>query len=156
MSMAQPIHRTYPESVTAPAVEPPAVRPRPPAAPRTRSRRGAWADLRPMITLTFVGACLGLMSVVYLTAFARLTAHGTRISELDRQIAAAEADLQRSKGEISRLTRRDRIEHEAPRLGLVQLPAGEAADACATRAVSYEPLPRQVSRGGGNLVATRN
>ena len=168
MSMAQPVYRTYREYATEPAVEPPSVRTRRPTAAAPRARRVTWADLRPMVTLTFVAAALGLMSVVYLTAFARLTAHGTRISELDRQIAAAEADLQRSRGEVTRLTRRDRIEREAPRLGLVKLPAGEQADACAAQdtvapraagvqqPVAYEPLPRQVSHRGAGLVAARN
>lgn len=154
MSVAQPYHRPYQESY--PTQSAPLASRETTVTARPTARRDVWSDLRPMVTLTFVAACLGLVGVVYLTAFARLTAHGTRISELDGQIAAVEAELQRSRGEITRLTRRDRIEREAPRLGLVQLPAGEVSDACAPRAAAYEPLPRQVSHRGGGLIAARN
>lgn len=105
-----------------------------------------WELLRPLAAGGLALSALSLLAVIYLTAFAQLTAHGTRIGELDRKIATAEAELQRSRGEIARLTRRERVEREAPRLGLIQLPAGEVDDAVRTseRPV-YQPVPRQVA-----------
>lgn len=105
-----------------------------------------WELLRPVAAGGLALSALSLIAVIYLTAFAQLTAHGTRIGELDRKIAIAEAELARTRGEISQLTRRERVEREAPRLRLIQLPAGEVDDAVRTseRPV-YQPVPRQVA-----------
>jgi hypothetical protein len=125
MSLAQRSYHPYqPPTPTPPSRPQPPVDWRPAApAPAPRLTR---PDLGRLAAITLCIAGLGAVGVVYLTAFAKLTAQGARITELDRSLAQAQVESNNLRGEIEGATRRDRVEREAQRLGLVLLPAGDA------------------------------
>jgi hypothetical protein len=114
----------------------------------TRRRWRPAVARQDLVALAVIGLLVsgcGGMGVLYLTAFARLTAQGARLVDLDSRAGAVGSSNVVLLGEVTKLTRRDRVEREGPRLGLVALPPADthrlrlsaAPVAAPTRPVSH-------------------
>ena len=115
-------------------------------------------ELLPMVIILMLISGLTAVTILYLTAFGKVTAQGARKAQIERQISELQQVNTGLVGEVARLQRRDRLEREARRLGLqpftpeqtqkFELPAGAldapsaapAADSAAAR-----PVPRRTS-----------
>lgn len=126
MAQAQVWQQPLPNAVPAELEAAPPAPPRVNARAVQQSQLALRRDLRRLAVIAFLMSGLGGSGVLYLTAFARLTAHGAKLEQLVSERQATELQNAALFGQVTQLTRPDRVKREAERIGLKLLAPADA------------------------------
>lgn len=119
--MSSALRHYAPDPYREPRPQPRTPPPRPDPAPERRAVPMSGRELAPLAVMFMLIAVTAAMTVLYLAAFATGAGQSRREIVVNEQISQAQVDTWQLEAEVERLQRRNRIEAEANRLGLVRV-----------------------------------